>query len=577
MGRTLASSELISKMSALKDEAWTAKQTVHSNWDYAWQFYNGDQWQGAKFPIAWTAEEKCTINLLKSTINTILPIVCDALPTWYVKAYAPENDDNADLLSRFLQGLWFDQRLDRGYNLAIKDALVTGTGAMKVYLSQMTHRVPLPTGGKDGRVDAAYLDPYSIFPDPNAQNIEDCRYLAIKTPMPASLLKHFYPSADLKAMDDELQGERRGQWYKDTKNDSEEQRYDVWEVYHEFGHKLTIYSGSEILFDGDSPVQDGRFPVVLFLDDERGTDMWGGGIIDNGGSELQKAVNKIVWRILCHARVCVNPRLVQEGLGTVKMTNDPGGLIQMNSPTAKLRPLETPPLPPYVFSLLEMILGLWDTMTGVHDVTQGQRPQGVQSGAAILRLQEAGQTRIRQLIRNWSLQLGEVGQLVLDFMQAYYTGPQNTFQMKQSGPERVSFVAEQVLTDPVGGPIPYRVVTQPQADLPLSQGAWAELVMQLAAIPWPDPQLQKMVFNLLRIPGRYEYFQDKQEAALAQVQQSRQMELEAGMHGMAEQQTAGSPEPGAPDNSNLDFMAMLAAQSGAGQQPMGGGPGAVPE
>ena len=568
-------SDLISQMENLRTEAVPAKSTIEAIWDDCWDLYNGDQWKHAEFPIDWTRQERVTINLLKATINTVSPIEGDALPTWYVKAYDPRNDEKADLLSRFMQGLWFDQRLDRVYNLVRKDAHVTGTGAMKVFLNTTARRGATPTAPPNvrGRVDVCHLDPYSLYPDPNAQNIEDARYVMIRTVLPESLVKRLYPRADLDRMEAENVSERRGQYYEMTRDSGEEKRFQVWETYHEFGEQLTVWSGSEVLWSGQSPVPGGRFPVVLFLDDERGQDMWGSGMIANGGDEIQTAVNRCLWRVMCHARVCVNPRLIKTGVGTVIMRNAPGDLVEINSPTARLEPLRTPDLPPYIFQTLQLLLYLWDTMTGVHDVTAGQRPKGIQSGAAIMRLQEAAQTRIRQTIREWSICLGEVGQIVLDMMQAYYTGVQTVFEMTNDGPKRVSFVAEEVLKDPIGGPIPYRVVVQPQNDLPMSQVDWAQLVMQLAAIPWPDPALQKMVFSLLRIPGREEYFATRQELAQETFRESYQNELEAALHGRADAEVAMSPEPAAPDTSNMDFLTALAMQAGLGQE---GGGGAFP-
>jgi len=568
-------SDLISQMENLRTEAVPAKSTIEAIWDDCWDLYNGDQWKHAEFPIDWTRQERVTINLLKSTINTVSPIEGDALPIWYVKAYDPRNDEKADLLSRFMQGLWFDQRLDRVYNLVRKDAHVTGTGAMKVFLNTTARRGATPTAPPNvrGRVDVCHLDPYSLYPDPNAQNIEDARYVMIRTVLPESLVKRLYPRADLDRMEAENVSERRGQYYEMTRDSGEEKRFQVWETYHEFGEQLTVWSGSEVLWSGQSPVPGGRFPVVLFLDDERGQDMWGSGMIANGGDEIQTAVNRCLWRVMCHARVCVNPRLIKTGVGTVIMRNAPGDLVEINSPTARLEPLRTPDLPPYIFQTLQLLLYLWDTMTGVHDVTAGQRPKGIQSGAAIMRLQEAAQTRIRQTIREWSICLGEVGQIVLDMMQAYYTGVQTVFEMTNDGPKRVSFVAEEVLKDPIGGPIPYRVVVQPQNDLPMSQVDWAQLVMQLAAIPWPDPALQKMVFSLLRIPGREEYFATRQELAQETFRESYQNELEAALHGRADAEVAMSPEPAAPDTSNMDFLTALAMQAGLGQE---GGGGAFP-
>jgi hypothetical protein len=564
-------SELIGELDRLRFEAEPAKEEIETQWSQNWDYYCGRQWQGFRFVPAWTAQEKTTINLVKASIGTILPIITDALPIWYVMAYDEATDNNAEALSKFLQAFFYAQRVGRAYGLAAKDGMVTGTGALKTFLTLTTSRGSMPTApaAPNARVDVAYLDPYSIYPDPNAQNLEDCRYLLLRNIMGESMVRAQYPNANVDAMEAENVSDRHGEQYSETTNTGPEKRYNVWEVYDNFGHRLTIYSGNEILFRGPSPVPDGNFPVKLFLDDERGTDMWGHGILASGGKEIQDAINKAAWQMKCHARLTVNPRLVKKGIGNVKLDTSPGSVINLNNPNASLDPLIMAPLPPYMFSLMEMLMQLWDTMTGVHDVTQGQRPVGVQSGAAIMNLQEAAQTRIRAIIRDWSGQLGEVGQLAFDFMQRYYHGKQTLFVTGDQQPQRVQIQADEVMTDPYGEPIPYRVVVQPIQDLPLSQQARAEMMMSLAAIPWQSlpPALTKLIFDALRIPGRFSFYKAQDEAALAQVQQSRRMENEAGLTAANDMGMAGSPQPTQQDTSNLDMQAMAAAMGAQSQAP----------
>ena len=565
--------ELVTELASLVEDAVSQKSSIESDWDAAWDYYNGQQWKHLKGKMPpWTYAHTTTLNLVKPVIQTILPIIGDAASIWYVAAYSPEDDPKAEALTRYLQAYYHEQKVARAYALAAKDALCMGTGALKVFLNEVNTRYPVPSlrGTPTARVDVAYLDPYTIFPDPNAQNLEDCRFVALRNVVGRSLLQRLYKgqSLNFEGMEAENVTDRRGQWYGTTRLSSGEERYKVWEVYHEFGERLTVFSGNEVLWDGESPVPNHRIPVVLFIEDERGTDLWGSGITANGASQIQKAVNEIVWYIKLHAVTCLNPRFVKKGIGSVEMTNEPGGIISLHNPQGEMRPLDTPPLPPYVFSLIQLLLRLWDVSTGVHDVTQGVRPVGVQSGRAIMQLQEAAQTRLRELIRAWGAQLAEVGQLVLDMMQRYYRTPQSVFHVRDSGPERVT-VEPGMLRGIDERPIPFRVVVQPQQDLPLGQSARAELLMQLAAIPWPDPMLQKLVFNALRIPERFEYFAEKDRMRQMEVKEAYQRELEHALMGRGEAELAASPAPAAPETADTDFVAALGA--------LGGGGGALPQ
>ena len=61
-----------------------------------------------------------------------------------------------------------------------------------------------------------------------------------------------------------------------------------------------------------------------------------------------------------------------------------------------------------------------ETISGVHDVTQGRRPVGIQAGNAIIALQEAGQARIRTKVKLMEQGLSKLATMWYNRMQQYW-------------------------------------------------------------------------------------------------------------------------------------------------------------
>jgi hypothetical protein len=571
----------------------TARQSL---WDSVWNLYWGHLWPTERDKSSyepWELQEWKPVNLLKPAIAQIMPVILQPPATWYVSAYDPSHDSNADQLSKFMQGLWFDSGCDDAYGIAVKDQLVTGTGALRVRLNPTNQSGDLPTAspGSRGSIDIAYQDPYQLYPDPNSKIFRDGRYLGIRSVLGESMIREMWSSVSpekMRALDPELQGERRGQWYWQTQGASagDEQRYEIWETYHDYGRKLTIWSGDTILWNGKSPIPSGKFPVELLIEDEGGSDTWGTGIIYNGGDMIQEAFNDVLWRINCATRLGFAQQFVKYGPGGMspRWNNTPGVMYDVPNPNTRIEPLIRPGISSEYFELAQLFMMLWNQMTGVQDPMIG-RPQGVQSGQAIMKLQAASMARPQKIAQDNTRALGRIGQIALEMMQAYYEGTQTVFSMQSGGPERHQIESDQVLfTKEFQGqdngdgelilrehrnPIPYRVLVQPQNSRPLDQASMSELMVQLAPIlPNLPMPVQQMILSNLRVPGREEFFKQQQELALARVAAARKAELEAGIQGQHNQGVAGSPSPMGPDSAPIDKAMALTAMMGARQQQM---------
>jgi hypothetical protein len=537
--------EVVSRLTIQLEECRAAKEDIESNWGESQKLYDGEVWEAKVGPDRdkenvqqddWTEGEKVSINLVKQAVSNKVPILLDSIPTLYVKAFNEAQDDAATQLETYLQALWHQNQALRELKKVYKDGLVLGTGAVKVFWNQTGRKTASPTGA-DPRVgfpDLSYLSPWSIFPDPNAERMEDCEFCFLRSVMSAGMVKRMYPGADLQSMETEDIQDRHPLHDYLKSDHGHAQRFQIWEAYHQFGDYLTIFSGREILWHGPNPIPGQQLPVVLFINDERGADLWGLADADGGGDEIQRAINKLFWRIFCHARLATNPTWRLIGPGTVTPDYTPGAIWQVIGGRAGetiFEPNIPPPLPAYVMPLLAQLIQLWESWTGIHDVTQGQRPAGITAGVAIQALQEAAQTSLRQTIRDWGLQIGEVGQQLLDLVTTFTVDQSTALLPQEQGAQRATIDPSQ-FRGPDGMPWPFRVVSMPQADLPLGQGPLLQLMMALMPTGAVDAQA---ILDVARVPGRQQILERMRQAQLAQFQQAVREETEAGFASETEQ------------------------------------------
>ena len=96
------------------------------------------------------------------------------------------------------------------------------------------------------------------------------------------------------------------------------------------------------------------------------------------------------------------------GIPKGELTNRPGLIIRKN-PNTEVRRDSPPSMPMYVHQMIDTLKADIEVISGVHDVTRGQTPTGIQSAAAIVALQEAAQIRVRLKVTLHENALGVMG------------------------------------------------------------------------------------------------------------------------------------------------------------------------
>jgi len=526
--------DLIAELNQFVSDATSALEKTHRNWQTYDDYYDGIQ--AINRNIADTEiddkeyRDRKAMNFCMPTIETMIPILKDASPIWYV-LYEGQDEVGPELardVTGYIQGYWHYRQMEHVLEEVYRDMTIYGTGALKVYYdSQLLPTQPLRTIDEDGGVEEEeseplgdvameWLDPFCVYHDPCARSLDECRFLALKTEMTKEDLKRQFPNLDednLGTVSDREARRLRLSAGREFRKDLVE----VWEVYHKFGKRLTIYTSSQIVYDGDNPTPRNRFPIVLFTDRRRGGNMLGRSEIGDLIS-TQDFLNSVNFRIARHERMSGNPQKVTNDDRITEVTNEAGAVVFVRPMISRekgyIRWETPPPIPAHTFTYLQWLERTFDTQSGVQDVTQGVRPKGITSGIALAQLSEAAQARLRLMISSTAISLQEVGQLVLELMQENYAEDRQISYFGAEEPVQVSIYPEALHEEAMGGVLPYRCVVQSRGDLPLNPAAQLDIAIQLKR----ENVLDAIeVLKVANWPGREEVIQRMMQAEQQQM------------------------------------------------------------
>ena len=164
-----------------------------------------------------------------------------------------------------------------------------------------------------------------------------------------------------------------------------------------------------VLSDKENPYNDGKFPFHLLKCYDIPFQFWGKGEIENLLSP-QQYINDLTNQVVDNAKLTANmPWVIDKnaGIGKGQLTNRPGLIIRKN-PGTEVKRLQ-PQMPSYVQEMVQTFKTDIETISGIHDVTQGRKPGSISAASAIMALQEAAQARIRLKVKLMELTLGEIG------------------------------------------------------------------------------------------------------------------------------------------------------------------------
>lgn len=417
-----------------------ARRKYDKDWLSRNLFFRGYQFNQAnqRTGVVAMTHSKIPVNLTWAFARSIRNQVTSFKPKWEVLPdyKGKKAESNARLAGKLLDNIFKKNNLTK----LIKEALTQGLffsigGPFEVYWDKDFDN------GKDqpkGEVRVRLHDPFDIYFDPNATDIEEASFIikAVRTdldriktnPLYKEKIKNEVMSSTLKRAESEYK-----QFLLQTIQDSQQQTEDnEATILYEMHEK--VYEGDEVKIriltwvdEIDRPLRDEivdqeYYDLEPFQADINPLEMYG----ESWGKHviaLNRVYNSLESDMFDYHHLYAKGRLVIErGAGVRAIVNEHGSIIEKNR-GAEVTAMPIAPLPNSYEMQLGRVRANMEDIAGVHDASLGRTPSSVKSGIGIAELKQSDSTNQDDLVQNLEECLMRLGEKVLKKVAKYYDTP----------------------------------------------------------------------------------------------------------------------------------------------------------
>ena len=518
-------------------QAYVAKAPLMQKWQTYMEAYNGTMFNKESKPDYKSDEIS---NIVFSTVEAIRPVMTDNDPKFIAMPRTPQGAEFSHDVQMALDFEWERERMSTKLPAQLIPMLVYGTA---IWFCQWDGHE-----GEYGEIKLKAVDPFNVFPDPLAEDVDTCEYLVYATYKNANQLKQIFKDkasaiegsritmSELVANRDENDAKEENQvlvlemWCRDWTT-MDELEDGTKALRYPKGRVITCLPDLGIvLSDKQNPYKDGKFPFVLMKNYDVPFKFWGNGEVEQILSP-QKYINDLTNQIIDNAKSTANMQWIidkNSGIGQGKLTNRPGLVIRKNPGTEVRR--DTPPaMPSYVREQIEVLKTDIQDISGVFDALKGERQSGITAGSAIMALQEASQARIRLKIKLMEQSLTHLANMVYSRMQQFWKLDRWVRITDVEGNPSFQQIGVQVLQNDFD----MKVVAG--STMPVNRNAMLDLMIRLAqtnaedGLPMVD---RKAILEYLptsdrkSILDRFEKQRQEQELKAQQEQQMQQQQMQ---------------------------------------------------
>lgn len=393
----------------------------------------------------------------------------DQRPTLNVTASLDPHSPTAEFmqqlardLEKTLQASWIVNNTDAEVEKVVWDAMIYGTGFFKANWDQSL------SGGL-GDACLVRVDPYKLYPDPQATSLDDANYIIEASTMSLQEVERRYPGksdlvrdsaglvdSQLDERDDRLNGSKfpkanpggvaGGPPVWGAPGDAKEHViydegvtvYEAWirendsyedddgELVVEDRWKVIVVAGNVVLLEADVEQElfsHGKHPYVRYVLNDLG-EFWGISLVEHL-TPLQISINRLLAAMQSHAELVGNPVLMEDtrsGIQRTQIVNKPGQRVTKN-PGTEVDWLRPPEMSRDVMNLVAFYVGEMERVSGLSAIVRGATPTGRNSQGVMDAVQESAFVRVRLALRNLERALRSAGELLASLIAENYTAP----------------------------------------------------------------------------------------------------------------------------------------------------------
>ena len=424
--------KLLKYMERMFDAAKRARAHKVPRWRRNEELYNGDFFKPFKLPKYKT---RVVANSVHSIVETIYSILTDRPNKVDIMPKTEDQVETARMAQEAVEAEMRSNKALRAISGMKRDGLIYGNGFLKL------------SYGENG-IEYSTPDIYTVFVDPLATSIEEAKCIIFATPTYIKDVREMFENGnkvqsegkldEFKAFirmqsDDGLgqtttasgtqtpgapltqdQSQRSSSLVSQSDVQSDFQELTptddmddkevfggqvlLKECWHYMNDKLylTTWAGKVLLQHTESPTD--FIPIVQFKNYADEHHFWGKGepeIIEPLAVGTAILLSQSLDNIIYHG----NPAWVMnKSLAKTpgnRPSDKPGQVFWTNGPHESIQRLPAGNMSASNLPLAEYMMRLTDSISGVHDITQGRNPSGVTAAKAISALQEASQQIIR--------------------------------------------------------------------------------------------------------------------------------------------------------------------------------------
>ncbi|MEW6203332.1 MAG: hypothetical protein AB1546_15240 [bacterium] len=357
-------------------------------------------------------------------------------------------DTLAQTINKVFDNWWEENRTDEENYKIVKEARTAGTAVAKIRWD---------ADAKNGQGEVAFerIPVEDFYPDPDADDIENCRYCFQTKIITMQELKERYgekakdiePDAEYSILHNDrktddvddglkyrIEKVRLTECYFKSAAELEDRSdhpsppnpqsafrtpHSAIRTPHPQNGRLIVFAGSRILRDEPNPYP--WFPFVKFTANPIPGSFWGKPDVRDL-APVQEIADMVMQQILANMKIVGNAKVIYEEGSLVDpdaLSNLVGEMVRVTN-LGGVRFIPAQPAAADGYAIYDRMLILADEISGIHDVSEGRRPVNVISGKAVINLQEGTNRKFRPSARFFEGFLKKAAEKILYLMLQHY-------------------------------------------------------------------------------------------------------------------------------------------------------------